>query len=72
MASCCALEREANELLLRVAEQLSLSGRGLHRLLRVARTAADIDAAERIGAAHLAEAIQLRRPLPGSVEEPIA
>jgi len=68
IASCCTLDRSANELLLRAGEQMSLSGRGLHRLLRVARTIADLADAERIGTADLAEAIQLRRPLPGGAE----
>ena len=37
-----------------------LSARGYHRVLRVARTLADLDGAERIGRLHLAEALSYR------------
>ena len=57
-------QEEAARLIGRVTEQLSVSGRGLHRILRIARTVADLDESSAIGASHLAEAIQLRRALP--------
>ena len=38
--------------------QLSLSARAYHRVLKLARTIADLAGAEDIGAAHLAEALQ--------------
>jgi magnesium chelatase family protein len=60
---CCALPPTARRVLERSAEQLALSGRGIHRLLALGRTIADLDGSESIEAPHLAEAVQLRRPL---------
>ncbi len=40
--------------------QLSLSARTYHRVLKLARTIADLAGAERLGPAHLAEALQYR------------
>jgi magnesium chelatase family protein len=48
-----ALIREA-------ADAMRLSARGYHRVLRVARTIADLDGAEKIGRLHLAEALSYR------------
>ncbi|TAK46755.1 MAG: ATP-binding protein [Xanthobacteraceae bacterium] len=42
------------------AEAMRLSARGYHRVLRVARTLADLDGAERLGRIHLAEALSYR------------
>jgi magnesium chelatase family protein len=42
------------------AETMKLSARGYHRVLRVARTLADLDGADRIGRPHLAEALSYR------------
>jgi magnesium chelatase family protein len=48
--------------LLRTAmQQLQLSARAYHRVLKVARTIADLSSADQIGASHLAEALQYRR-----------
>lgn len=44
-------------------QRLGLSARAYHRVLRVARTLADLAGAERPGAAQVAEAIQYRRSL---------
>lgn len=55
---------EAGELLLRNAmTRLDWSARAYHRVLKVARTIADLAGAEAIGQAHVAEAIQYRRAL---------
>jgi len=42
------------------ADAMHLSARGYHRVLRVARTLADLDGAERVGRVHLAEALSYR------------
>jgi magnesium chelatase family protein len=42
------------------AEAMRLSARGYHRVLRVARTLADLDGVEKIGRVHLAEALSYR------------
>ena len=56
-----AMPDEAGLALLRQAsEQLQLSARGFHRTLRVARTLADLDAAETVTRAHVAEALSYR------------
>lgn len=58
----CALDEVSLELLADAALQLELSPRACHRILRLARTIADLDSASEINAAHMAEAIALRRP----------
>ena len=55
------LEADAEPLLSAAMEQIGLSARAFHRVLRVARTIADLGGHESISAAHLAEAIQYRR-----------
>ena len=56
----CTLSEEGNTLLKSVFDRLGMSARGYHRILKVARTIADLDGAEQIGVVHLAEAIQYR------------
>ncbi len=59
----CRLEAAAAAFLQSATARLGWSARGFHRILRVARTIADVDAAPAIVTAHLAEAIQYRRVL---------
>ncbi len=54
-------DEPASALLRRAAQQLHLSARGYHRVLRVARSVADLDGSETIRKPHLAEAIAFRR-----------
>ena len=51
----------AARLLRRAAQQLHLTARGYHRVLRVARSIADLDGSETIRKPHIAEAIAFRR-----------
>ncbi|RRN59251.1 ATP-dependent protease [Pseudoxanthomonas sp. SGNA-20] len=63
LAACCRLGAGEQALLEQAAERLQLTARSLHRVLRVARTIADLDASEGIGRDHLAEALGFRAPL---------
>ncbi|HTQ33373.1 MAG TPA: YifB family Mg chelatase-like AAA ATPase [Stellaceae bacterium] len=56
-----APEEAARTLLTRAAERLRLSARGYHRVLRVARTLADLDGAAVVARRHVAEALSYRR-----------
>ena len=55
-----APDAEGRALLARVAERFGLSARGYHRVLRVARTIADLEASEEVRFAHIAEAVSFR------------
>jgi magnesium chelatase family protein len=57
----CQPDAAGNKLLLQATTQLDLSARAWHRILKVARTIADLAASDEIRAAHVAEAIQYRR-----------
>lgn len=56
----CALDATLGDLLQQAMEQLALSARAYDRILKVARTIADLAGADRIASAHLLEAIQYR------------
>ena len=56
----CALTPDCRELVQSSIEKLGLSARGYHKLLRLARSIADLDSAEVIRRNHLAEAVSLR------------
>jgi len=57
----CKLSDADNKLLQHAIERLGLSARVYHRILKVARTIADLAGSENIGTAHLTEAISYRR-----------
>ena len=64
--SCQAVLDEQGQSLLRLAmTQLSLSARAFHRVLKLARTIADMAGSEGIASPHLAEAVQYRQRLRG-------
>ncbi|MDQ7071366.1 MAG: YifB family Mg chelatase-like AAA ATPase [Rhodobacterales bacterium] len=53
-------DTEGRELLVKVAERFGLSARGYHRVLRVARTIADLDHSQDVRKPHVAEAVSFR------------
>ncbi len=57
----CAPDEKGEVLLKQAIDKLGLSARAYHRILKVARTIADLEGAERIAGKHIAEAIQYRR-----------
>jgi magnesium chelatase family protein len=57
----CALPASARSLLRLVVERLGLTARGYDRVLRLARTIADLDAQEQVSEAAVAEALQYRQ-----------
>ncbi|EME70453.1 Mg chelatase related protein [Paramagnetospirillum caucaseum] len=58
-------DEAGRRLLAEAAERMRLSARGWHRVLRVARTLADLQGAETVGRLQVAEALSYRRLMPG-------
>lgn len=56
----CQLDDAGQKMLVEAIQRLGLSARAYHRILKVARTIADIEGTEQIAHAHLLEAIQYR------------
>ena len=59
----CALPQDAKTLLVRAAQRLQWSSRASHRVIKLARTIADLEASVAISASHIAEAVSFRRAL---------
>lgn len=60
LATLCPMDDPARKLLKRAFEQMGLSARGYSRIIKVARTIADLEQTQIIGTKHIAEAIQYR------------
>jgi magnesium chelatase family protein len=59
-------DRESQTLMLQAAERFSLSARAYHRVLKVARTLADLAGAQKVARPHIAEALSYRLNFAGS------
>jgi magnesium chelatase family protein len=61
LENVAAPDAAGRQLLTQAAERLKLSARGYHRVMRVARTLADMDASDGVKRIHVAEALSYRR-----------
>ncbi|PHQ26014.1 ATP-dependent protease [Marinobacter guineae] len=59
--AACRLDRQGEQLLSGAMEKLGLSARALHRILRVARTLADLEGCDELCQSHLVEALGYRQ-----------
>jgi magnesium chelatase family protein len=62
----CQLDSSAIKFLSTTATRLGWSGRSTHRVMKIARTIADLANSETVGVVHIAEAVQYRRALKAS------
>lgn len=60
---CCPLDKTGTGLLAEAGEKMRLSGRSYFRVLRIARTIADLDKKQNILPKHIAEALRYRPKL---------
>jgi magnesium chelatase family protein len=65
LENVAAPDSDGRQLLTQAAERLRLSARGFHRVLKVARTLADLEGSESVRRIHVAEALSYRRIVPG-------
>lgn len=61
LQDACQLDGDSERMLSGAMERLGLSARALHRILRLARTLADLEAVDRVSQAHLVEALGYRQ-----------
>ncbi|SNC77054.1 magnesium chelatase family protein [Marinobacter sp. es.048] len=61
LQAACRLDQQGERLLTGAMEKLGLSARALHRILRVARTLADLEGCEKLRQSHLVEALGYRQ-----------